>query len=116
MAQNLVKSAEDLSIQTRDNAIYFDQASYELVARFGTVAMKISSNFYENTFGTINMAVDPNYPEIFGLVEVQRAVLRESPNEDFSEAQRLLPEEFRTLMRATGRLTIRSTGPIAACG
>src|ERR1035437_9882210 len=56
LAQNFVKVAEDLSIKGRDNAIYFQQESHEIIARFGIAAMDQSCAFYDQTFGKVDMS------------------------------------------------------------
>lgn len=100
LAQNFVKVAEDLSIKSRDNAILFQQESYELIARFGMAAMDLSCAFYDQTFGKVDMSKDPNYDELFPVIERERVALRDAPKEDFGRLQGLLLVEFRRLMKA----------------
>jgi len=100
LAQNFVKVAEDLSVKSRDNAIFFQQESYAIVARFGMAAMDLSCAFYDQTFGKVDMSKDPNYDELFPMIERERAALRDAPKEDFGRLQSLLLAEFRRLMKA----------------
>jgi hypothetical protein len=110
LAQNLVKVAEDLSIKVRDTAIFFQQESYEVVARFGMKAMDLGCGFYDSTFGKVDMSKDPNYDELFPMIEKERAALRNAAKkEEFDSLQKLLVTEFRKLMKAerSGQLTPR---------
>jgi hypothetical protein len=100
LAKNLVKTAEKLSIRSRDNAIFFQQQSYEVIAKYGLAAMDLSCAFYDNTFGTLNREYGLAKPELLPVVEKERVVLRESPKEDFGQVQALLMSEFRKLMKA----------------
>lgn len=113
LAQNFVKVAEDLSVRSRDNAIFFQQESYEIIARFGMAAMDLSCAFYDQTFGKVDMSKDPNYDELFPMIERERVALRDTPKEDFGRLQSLLVAEFRRLMKAErgGQLTVASGGP-----
>jgi len=119
LAQNTVKVAEDLSVKARDTAIFFEQDSYEIIARFGMAAMDLSCAFYDSTFGKVDMSKDPNYDELFPMIEKERAVLRDAPKEDFGKLQSTLLTEFRRLMKAerTGQLAKGSRGdaPQAGC-
>ena len=105
-AQSLVNAAEALSIQSRDNAIFFQQESYEIIARFGMAAMNLSCAFYDETFGKVDKSKDPNYDELIPMIERERAVLRDAPKEDFGQLQNLLLAEFRRLMKADRRKTL----------
>jgi hypothetical protein len=89
-----------LSIKSRDNAIFFQQQSYEVIAKYGTAAMELSCVFYDNTFGTVNRDSVLANPELLPVVEKETVVLRESPQEDFGQLQALLISEFRKLMKA----------------
>jgi hypothetical protein len=111
LAQNSVKVAEDLSTKVRDTAILFQQASYEIIARYGSAAMDLSCDFYDSTFGKVDMSKDPRYEELFPMIEKERANLRNAPKEDFGKLQSTLVSEFRRLMKAerSERLTMAST-------
>lgn len=112
LAQNLVNTAEDMSIKSRDNAIFFQQESYEIIARFGVAAMDLSCAFYDETFGKVDKSRGLNYDELSPMIEKERAVLRDAPKEDFGKLQSLLLAEFRRLMKAdrAGQLTLASSG------
>ena len=112
LAQNTVKVAEDLSVKVRDTAIFFQQESYEIIARFGMAAMDLSCAFYDSTFGKVDMSLDPNYDELFPMIEKERTKLREAPKEDFGKLQSMLVTEFRRLMKAErqGQLTTGAKG------
>jgi hypothetical protein len=107
LAQTLVKTAEALSVKSRDNAIFFQQESYEIIARFGIAAMDLGCAFYEETFGKVDKSKEYNYAELSPMIEKERAVLRDAPKEDFGKLQNLLLAEFRRLMKAdrSGQLT-----------
>lgn len=112
LAQNFVKVAEELSVKGRDNAIFFQEESYEIVARFGMAAMDLSCAFYDQTFGKVDKSKEPSYDELFPMIEKERTALRNSPKEDFGKLNNLLLAEFRRLMKAdrTGQLTLPSSG------
>ncbi len=118
LAQNAVKVAEALSVKVRDTAIFFQQDSYEIIARFGMAAMDLSCAFYDSTFGKVDMSKDPSYDQLFPMIERERATLRDAPKEDFGKLQSMLVSEFRRLMKAerTGQLTagLRGDAPPAA--
>jgi hypothetical protein len=116
LAQNFVKAAEELSVKGRDNAIFFQQESYEIIARFGMAALNLSCAFYDQTFGKVDMSKEPDFDNIFPMIERERTALRNSPSEDFGKLSALLLSEFRRLMKAdrAGSLTVYSSrSPIA---
>ncbi|WP_372527560.1 hypothetical protein [Piscinibacter sp.] len=100
LAQDFVKVAEELSVKTRDNAIFFQQQSYEIIARFGAAATDLSCAFYDQTFGKVDLSRNPSYDQVSPMIEKERAALRDSPKEDFGQLQNLLLAEFRRLMKA----------------
>lgn len=111
LSQNLVKVAEDLSIKVRDTAIFFEQESYEVVAKFGMAAMDLGCGFYDSTFGKVDMSKDPDYDVLFPMIEKERvALLKAVQKEEFDKLQKLLVTEFRKLMKAerSGQLTNQS--------
>ena len=97
---NLVKAAEDISVKVRDSAIFFQQDSYAVIGKFGMAAMDLSCQFYDNTFGKVNMSKDPEYDVFFPLIEQERKALASTSQEEFSRLQNLLVAEFRKLMKA----------------
>ena len=74
--------------------------------------MDLSCAFYDSTFGKVDMSKDPNYDELFPMIESERAKLREAPKEDFGRLQSMLVSEFRRLMKAerSGQLSPGSNG------
>lgn len=100
LAQNFVKAAEQLSVNSRDNAIFFEYESYEIIARFGMAAMDLSCAFYDQTFGKVDMSKDLAYDELFPMIEKERTSLRDAPKADFGKMRSLLLTEFRRLMKA----------------
>lgn len=100
LAQNSVKAAEELSLKVRDTAIFFQQESYKIIARYGMASMELSCGFYDSTFGKVEMSKDPQYDELFPMIERERANLRIAPKEDFGRLQDTLITEFRRLMKA----------------
>jgi hypothetical protein len=110
LAQNLVGVANDLSIKVRDTAIFFQQESYEVIAKFGMVAMDLGCAFYDSTFGKVDMSKEPNYKELFAMIEKEREVLRKAAmKEDFDRLRELLVAEFRKLMKAERSKELTST-------
>ena len=97
---NLIKAAEDLSIKVRDSAIFFQEDSSIVIGRFGRAAMNISCQFYDDTFGKVDMSKDPQYDALFPLIERERRNLASSTEGEFSHLRDLLIEEFRKLMKA----------------
>lgn len=111
LSTSLAKTAEDLSVKTRDTAIFFQQESYEVIYKCGSAAMDISCDYYDATFGKVDMSKEPNYDELFPMLEAERTKLREALQRDFRQLQQLLVHEFRVLMKAErqGRLTAART-------
>ena len=101
LAEDLVKVIEELSVRCRDNAIFFQPESYNIIARFGKVAMDLSRSFYDQTFGKFERSKESKFDELFQFIERQRMTLRDAPKEDFGKLQTLLLDEFRRLMKAT---------------
>lgn len=99
-ATTLVKEAENISVKTRDTAIFFQQSSYEIVSKFGIATMEISCHFYDQTFGKVDMSKDPDHKELFPLIESERKALSEASQEEFSQLSKMLVSEFRKLMKA----------------
>lgn len=99
-ATTLVKDAEDISVKTRDTAIYFQQSSYEVVTKFGSAAMELSCNFFDQTFGKVDMSKDPDPKELFPLIESECKALSEASQDEFSHLREMLVAEFRKLMKA----------------
>lgn len=97
---NLINAAEDLSIKVRDSAIFFQEDSSIVIGRFGMAATKISCQFYDDTFGKVDMSKDPKYDALFPLIEHERKKLASSSEGEFSHLRDLLIEEFRKLMKA----------------
>ncbi|MGH9429277.1 MAG: hypothetical protein ACRD2L_23590 [Terriglobia bacterium] len=112
LAQNLVKVADDLSVRSRDNAIFFQQESYEIITRFGMAALDLSCSFYDQTFGKVDISEELNYDELFPMIERERTALRDAPKQDFGKLRALLLAEFRILMKAsrTGQLPATTDG------
>lgn len=112
LAQNFVKVAEGLSIKSRDNAIFFQQDSYEIIVRFGKNAIDLSTAFYDQTFGTVDKSKGLDYGEIMPVIERERTALRNSQSEDYGKLTNLLVAEFRRLMKAdrVGQPIPSSTG------
>lgn len=112
LAKDLVTVSEELSVRCRDNAIFFQPESYNIIARFGRGAMELSCSFYDQTFGKFDMSKDPKFEELSKSIERQRTVLSDAPKEDFGKLQALLLDEFRRLMKAIRpATTIPSSGP-----
>lgn len=97
---NLVKAAEEISVAARDSAISFQQDSYAVISKFGTAAMELSCEFYNNIFGEVNMSKDPDCDVLFPLIEQQRRSLASMSQKEFSQLRELLVAEFRKLMKA----------------
>ncbi|WP_170003769.1 hypothetical protein, partial [Marinobacter profundi] len=97
---NLVKAAEDISVESRDSAIFFQQDSYAVIANFGMAAMDLSCEFYDNTFGKVDMSKDPDYNVLFPMIEQERRSLASTSQEEFKQLRDLLVAEFRKLMKA----------------
>ena len=101
LSKNLVKVAEELSVKVRDTAIFFQQASYKVVAKFGMAALNLACAFYDSTFGKVALATSPDYEELFPMIEKERVTLLNNvKKEEFDNLQKLLITEFRKLMKA----------------
>jgi hypothetical protein len=99
-AKALVKAAEEISVTTRDYAIFFQQSSYEVVSRFGMAAMDLSCAFYDRTFGSLPNQEGGHDKELMALIQRERKTLTEESRGGFEAARSLLIQEFRILMKA----------------
>lgn len=101
LSKALVRCAEDISESTRNNAIFFQQESYEVITLFGLAAVDISCSFYDNTFGTVDIAEKNHTETVLHLVAGERkSLLAKSKDGGFDQARQLLIKEFRLLMKA----------------
>lgn len=99
-SQNLVKESQRLSIKVRDSALFFDEQSYQVIARHGKLMTDLSIDFYDATFGNWDKSKEPDYPALFKSFDTQRVVLREKAKGEYDKAQKTLVIEFRKLMKA----------------
>lgn len=53
--------SEKLTLAIRNRAIYFDQTSYESVAKYGSALTNLGIQFYAETFEKLDMTVEPDY-------------------------------------------------------
>jgi len=114
LAQRLVRAAEELSVKSQQNALFFPDESYGIIARFGIAAMDLGCAFYDSTFGKVDVSKDLDHKVLLPMIEKERATLRAAPTEDFGKLQKMLVVEFRRLMKAerTEQLTPGGTdGP-----
>lgn len=101
LSKALVKVAEEISVVSRDSAIYFQETSYEIIGRFGMAAMELSCAFYDNTFGKLDCLEGSNsVDELLRLIAQERNILAEKSMDGFEQASTLLIHEFRLLMKA----------------
>ncbi len=101
LSKSLVQSTENISELTRDNAIFFQQDSYEVIARFGLAAMDLSCSFHDRTFGSVDMTEEDHPDKVLHLVAAERQLLLAKSKEGgFDQARQLLVKEFRVLMKA----------------
>jgi hypothetical protein len=67
-------------------------------------AMELGCNFYESTFGKVDMSEQQNHDELFSLIEKERVLLLNAAKKDeFDSVRKLLVTEFRKLMMAERR-------------
>lgn len=99
-SQNLVKESEKLAIKVRDSALFFDEQSYQVIAKHGKLMTDLSIDFYDATFGTWDKTKAPDYAALFNSFDTQRVVLREKASGEYDKAQKTLVIEFRKLMKA----------------
>ena len=101
LSKNLVNVAEELSVIARDNAIFFQEDSFEVISKYGKAELDISCAFYDSTFGKFNLATRPDYGELFPMIEKERGtLLNNAKEEEFNNKKKLLVTEFRKLMNA----------------
>ena len=101
LSKNLVNEAEELSIIARDNIIFFQEDSFEVISKYGKAELDISCAFYDSTFGKFNLTTRPDYGELFPMIKKERSTLRNNVEEkEFKNKKKLLVAEFRKLMKA----------------
>ena len=101
-------------MKSQQNALFFQDESYGIIARFGIAAMDLGCAFYDSTFGKVDISKDLDHNVLLPMIDKERATLRAAPTEDFGKLQKMLVVEFRRLMKAerTGQLTPGGTdGP-----
>ena len=99
-SQNLVKESEKLSIKVRDSALFFDEQSYQVIAKYGKLTTDLSIDFYDTTFGAWDKSKEPDYPALFKSFDTERVKLRENAKGEYDKAQKTLVVEFRKLVKA----------------
>lgn len=100
LSKALVKVAEELSMASWDNAIFFQQTTFDIIGKFGMEAMDLSCAFYDNTFGKVDSMKDNNLNELLSLIAHERKLLANKTLESFEQTQSQLIHEFRLLMKA----------------
>lgn len=99
-SQNLVTTGEKLSVKVRDTAIFFEEQSYQVIARYGTLSTDLAIDFYDATFDKWDKSKEPDYQQLYTSFDIERAKLREAAKGEFEKAQKTLVVEFRKLMKA----------------
>ena len=61
----MVKESEKLSIKVRDSALFFDELSYQVIAKYGKLTTDLSIEFYVAAFGAWDKSKEPDYPALF---------------------------------------------------
>jgi hypothetical protein len=98
-SRGLVEVADAFSKVVTKNAIYFEQSSYEKLARFGQQATNLSCDIYDETFGKVNVSAEADTQRLLELIDAVRAAKKDLPP-DLIESRAMLVSEFRKLMSA----------------
>jgi hypothetical protein len=92
--------SEKLSVAIRNRAIYFDQTSYESVAKYGAELTTLGIKYYAETFENLDMAVEPDQELIAQKIRTARRELYEAAKGNVDDLRQTLITEFRLLMKA----------------
>ena len=98
-SKSLVEIADEISKVVTRHAIYFEQSSYEKLARFGQEATNLSCDIYDETFGKEDISTEVDTPRLFQLLDGVRAAKKNLPS-TLVESRSILILEFRKLMNA----------------
>ena len=97
----LAGGQEKLSMLVQHNAIFFDQKSFDKIANYGLAMSDAIIDFHGDTFASDRYQQDPNTSSTLKHFEDRRKLLRQEIHDsDFNDAQTVLLEEFRHLMKA----------------
>jgi len=98
-SQNLAMIGDKLAIKVRDNAIYFDEESYKVIAAYGQAATTLGLDLRAATSDKWAQN-EPTLDRATADFEAARVVLRQAYKEEHKQAQDALIKEFRRLMKA----------------
>lgn len=98
-SKDLVEIADEISKVVTKHAIYFEQASYEKLVKFGQEATNLSCDIYDETFGKVDISTEVDTPRLFQLLDSVRAAKQNLPPA-LVESRSILISEFRKLMSA----------------
>lgn len=98
-SQNLAMIGDKLAIKVRDNAIYFDEESYKVIAAYGQATTTLGLDLRAATFDKWAQN-EPTLDQATADFEAARVVLRQAYKEEHKQAQDALIKEFRCLMKA----------------
>ncbi|OFZ87182.1 MAG: hypothetical protein A2V78_04170 [Betaproteobacteria bacterium RBG_16_64_18] len=99
-ARKLMALSDKLSIEVRNRAIFFQQASYEPIAKYGMAVSDITNDFYAATFEGVDLATVKDSKALMENVQRERERLRETAKGNVGDLRGALVHEFRILMKA----------------
>jgi len=99
-ARNLMTLSDKLSIEVRNRAIFFQQVSYEPIAKYGMAVSEITNDFYAATFEGVDLATVKDPKALLATVQRERERLRDTAKGKVGDLRGALVHEFRILMKA----------------
>jgi hypothetical protein len=99
-ARQLMGLSGRLSVEVRNQAIFFDPPTYEAIARCGIAVTDVTNNFYAETFEAVDPSASPNATIFLNCVSQAREKLGDSAKVRVNELRSALVHEFRVLMSA----------------
>ena len=100
VALQLMTLSDRLSIEVRNRAIFFDQAVYQTIARYGMALSEVTNTFFADSYEGVDLSNMIDHPAFLDRVLASRRKLREAARGDIDELRRTLVLEFRLLMNA----------------
>lgn len=99
-SRKLMALSDRLSIEVRERAIFFRQASYAAIAKCGMAVSDVTNDFYATTYEGVDLAAVADPAAFLTIVQRERERLRQSAQDNVNELRSALVDEFRVLMKA----------------
>lgn len=96
----MMKKAEEMAMQARDFAIYFDQQTYEAIAACGKALADETANYYAASFEGVRYQTEQEALAHLAVVDTARHSFRETTGKAIGDLRSALLKAMRRLMKA----------------